>query len=418
MKLSSRVSQLLLFAFVFGALTSGRAAASHHVFSSTADRFDADGNVFGPFDGTLDYVDEFDDGMVGPDWSPLLGTSVESGNQVTFQNPGGDITLGTTSFDVSNIENEDAIEDGMGNVTLRSHWLPVLPNPGAEFHMQLYGVGATIESAGLAVGNGTAGAYVAQQLSHIVYPSGFTNVSNDVVSINPVDITGQIILRMTVDDGANTATGSFSLDGGGSFQSPFPAMPIFGALSDYEVLLGAGVFEEVTPGPTPTPAPVPPQMLRSKMLLVKNGGGPTSRKVIYKGEQDLGTLGIPIGPGATFLLRIDGQVQCFTLPSSHWTPHLHGFTYADKEGTFGPVKSVKITNTLHGGLKVKAKISGHLGAITVIPPNPGVEAETNLAIGVSQFCGSSVGGTISPNTAKIFRVKNAPAPGACNLVCP
>ena len=418
MKLSSRVSELL-FALVFTVAAGSPAAASHHVFSSSVDRFDADGNVFGPFDGTTDYVDEFDNGTIGPDWSPLLGTSVESGNVVTLQNPGGDITLGTTSFDVSNIENEDAITNGMGDVTINSHWVPVLPNSGTEFHMQLYGVGATIESAGLAVGNGTAGAFVSQQLSQIVYPSSFTNVLNESVSINPGDITGQIVLRMTVDDGANTATGSFSLDGGATFQSPFSAMPIFGVLNDYEVLLGAGAVEEVTPGPTPTPAPVPPQMLGAKMILVKNGGGPASRKVIYKGEQSIGTLTNPIGFGATFLLRIDSNVQCFTLPSSLWTAHLHGYTYADKNGTFGAVKSVKITNTVNSGLRIKVKISGHLGAITVTPPNPGVQADTNLSINGAQYCSSSAGGTINPNTAKVFKVKNAPAPGACNIpACP
>jgi hypothetical protein len=52
---------------------------------------------------------------------------------------------------------------------------------------------------------------VSQQLSHIVSRSSFTNISNQTVAINPADITGPIVLRMTVDDSANTATGSFSL---------------------------------------------------------------------------------------------------------------------------------------------------------------------------------------------------------------
>ena len=248
--------------------------------------------------------------------------------------------------DVSNIENEEDITDGMGDATVNSYWLPALPNAGTELHMQLYGVGSTIEAAGLAVGTGTAGAFVSEQLTHIVYPSTFTNVLTETVMINPGDITGQIVLRMTVDDTANTATGSFSLDGGTTFQSPFSSMPIFAAASSYELLLGAGAVESVTPGPTPTPTPPPtPQLVGSKLILVKNGGDPTTRKAIYIGRQPGGTLTNPIGFGATFRLQIDGNSQCFTLPSALWTAHLHGYTYADRNGTFGPVKTVKVSAT-------------------------------------------------------------------------
>ena len=34
--------------------------------------------------------------------------------------------------------------------------MPVLPNAGTEFHMQLYGIGSIIEAAGLALSSGTA----------------------------------------------------------------------------------------------------------------------------------------------------------------------------------------------------------------------------------------------------------------------
>jgi hypothetical protein len=155
MKLSSRVSPLVFLALVLIATGSTPAAASHHVFSSSVDRFEVDGNVFGPFDGTVDYVDDFN-GTLAPDWSPLLGTTVESGGVATFENPGTDLTIGTVQFDVSNIENEDDITNGMGNATLNSYWVPVLPNPGTEFHLQLYGIGSTIEAAGLAVSSGPA----------------------------------------------------------------------------------------------------------------------------------------------------------------------------------------------------------------------------------------------------------------------
>lgn len=43
---------------------SAPALVSHTTFASSVDRFEADGNAFGPADGTLDFVDEFDDGSL------------------------------------------------------------------------------------------------------------------------------------------------------------------------------------------------------------------------------------------------------------------------------------------------------------------------------------------------------------------
>ena len=114
---NSRSSWPLLFALAIVGGWPARAVASHHVFSHSVDRFEVDGNVFGPFDGTLDYVDEFDDGTIAPDWTQLLGTSVESGGVVMLKNPGTDYTIGGVSVDVSNIENEDAVVDGAGDFT-------------------------------------------------------------------------------------------------------------------------------------------------------------------------------------------------------------------------------------------------------------------------------------------------------------
>jgi len=49
-------------------------------FSSSCDRFEIDGNTFGPADGTLDFVDEFDSGMLAPNWTVLLGSAQETGS--------------------------------------------------------------------------------------------------------------------------------------------------------------------------------------------------------------------------------------------------------------------------------------------------------------------------------------------------
>ena len=169
-----RSSWTLLFALAIVGGSSTRAVASHHVFSHSVDRFEVDGSAFGPFDGTLDYVDEFDNGTIAPDWTQLLGTSVESGSVVTLKNPGTDYTIGGVSVDVSNIENEEAVANGGGDFTATSYWLPMLPTTDQVFHFQLYELGVIIESVGLSVGSASvaippaiAGPSITQQLTQI-----------------------------------------------------------------------------------------------------------------------------------------------------------------------------------------------------------------------------------------------------------
>src|SRR5262245_4503179 len=112
-------------------------AASAFPFSSSVERFEVDGNSFGAADGTLDYVDEFDDGMLAPDWTPLLGTSTEANGAVTFHDPGTAFPVGGTTLELSNIELEDPVVNGGGNFTATSYWTPTLPVTG-EFHFQVY----------------------------------------------------------------------------------------------------------------------------------------------------------------------------------------------------------------------------------------------------------------------------------------
>ena len=61
--------------------------AFHTVFDFTIDRFEADGNLLGPFDGTPDYVDDFD-GTSTSNWGTPYGTSSVSGGRLHVQSPG------------------------------------------------------------------------------------------------------------------------------------------------------------------------------------------------------------------------------------------------------------------------------------------------------------------------------------------
>lgn len=66
--------------------------------------------------------------------------------------------------------------------------------------------------------------------------------------------------------------------------------------------------------------------------------------------------------------------------------------------------------------RLKILLSGKLGLINVVPPNPGAQADTNFSFGGgAEYCSSTVGAAIGPNDAKTFKAKDALAPAACNI---
>lgn len=238
--------------------TCSPALASHSVFSGSVDRFEIDGNVFGPADGTLDQVDEFDNGTLAPEFGPLLGTAVESGGVLTMKNPGVDIGLVEgVSLDISNVENLVDVENDAGDFVATSYWVPTLPAVNTGIHFELYGIGPTdIEAAGLTLGHNDADNAAGQNV-----PVGYSISQNvtfinetgvpqsDTIAFDAGDVTGPIVLRMAFDDDTDTLTCSFSFDGGTTFQSPFPPLHIFQAVDEHEILLGAAAVESTVPPP-------------------------------------------------------------------------------------------------------------------------------------------------------------------------
>jgi hypothetical protein len=65
------------------------ARAFHTVFHFMVDRFEVDGNTAGPFDGTPDLVDEFENSATFADrWRILFGTAYEGNGLLHLTNPG------------------------------------------------------------------------------------------------------------------------------------------------------------------------------------------------------------------------------------------------------------------------------------------------------------------------------------------
>jgi hypothetical protein len=215
----------------------GRADATPYSFS--VDRFHIAGNL------PVDAVDEFDDGVLDP-WNIQEGTAVESGEMVTFSNPGGvedfiqdnlHITLERSSVEVSTATGTFGVADGEGNFIVESRWLPVLPDLnlgyGMTFHYPPSGFDQVrigidnLDALALSLGGAPVGTEAGSYISFSqISPEPGTGIHNftiesKVVPIAAADITGDIVFQLLFDDVANSFSAAYSLDGGSTFNQPF-----------------------------------------------------------------------------------------------------------------------------------------------------------------------------------------------------
>src|SRR5262249_22134616 len=151
-------------------------------------------------------------------------------------------------------------------------------------------------------------------------------------------------------------------------------------------------------------------------FLVKDGSTPEKCKILVKAKEPNSddTLYPDVLFGSTLTVSVNGgsETQTFSLPAGvdtkgkpFWTNTGKSYKYKDSKGENGPVSAAAFT--LSGGtLQFKASVSGKLGTISIVPPNPGTDACVLLAAG--HFAAYSVNfatGTVS-NTATQFKVKD------------
>jgi hypothetical protein len=220
----------------FLAVAAAPAAAHHTVFDYRVQRFEADGNGFGPADGVPDFVDEFDDGTLSPNWGTVAGTAREEGGTLHLTNPGTHFDTSGGLVDVSEVASSTSVVDGGGNFSVASTW-DDLPGPGDFTHMTLFLTGGTVggwEFFGILLQNPGDGTLVMVQ--HHGY--GFAAAETEWVPMDPA-IISQAVVRIAFDDATKVATTSYSLDAGATFQSPFTPTRIFDTHTSGVVLLGA-----------------------------------------------------------------------------------------------------------------------------------------------------------------------------------
>ncbi len=168
------------------------------------------------------------------------------------------------------------------------------------------------------------------------------------------------------------------------------------------------------------------QTLDGRLFMVKNPNplDAAKRKVVYFAKEFTSTntiVGDPSVAGATLRVTVDSSTQCFVMPSSGWSAIGAGFKYKDPTGSQGPVKVAFIKKTARGVFLNKVVALGKFGTgpqphVTLVPPNPGVQGDTNFRIaGGDEYCASYPASLLSPNTDKTFKVKSTPAPAGCTV---
>ncbi len=225
-------------------------------YTFSVDRFESVGNLPGTF------VDDFNDGVIGPNWEIDDPTAIESGGVVIFSNPGtpSSMTLGNLniSSQMSYISTRSPflLADGQGDFSGTSTWSPIIPGMNQFYGMHI-SVEGTNEDIGIGVYNFdtsladffgiTPGLAVYFLRTNDVSAGDFDAQS---FSIDPADITSSILLRLSFDDDTNQFTGGFSLDGSTPDQGQFSSMAPTAPGNEFTWSLGTESWD-VTPVPIP-----------------------------------------------------------------------------------------------------------------------------------------------------------------------
>ena len=137
------------------------------------------------------------------------------------------------------------------------------------------------------------------------------------------------------------------------------------------------------------------QQILGNSLTVKNPSTVDKRKITGKGKEKGSPntiVGNPVLLGGSVTISAGGgtpSAQVFALPQgtsgitgkAFWSGDaIKGFKYKDSKGENGAVKSAQIKKTASGNFTIKAVLSGKLGVILVLPPNPGTSSCAALII--------------------------------------
>lgn len=226
----SRILSVLVLLLFFSAIMQAKEAATYEF---QIDRFEFD--IGYP---VRSETDEFDNGALTPDWSVEDRTADESDGVVHLRSPGafmkpfqpGEFLIieERSSIQTTN-DNKFNIPNGVDYFTGTSVWKSQIPSENQFFGMQTQcrspSKDTDINLNVVNVGKSLADALGTSQGLKIWFHKETDSIQDfRWYSIDENDISGDILLRLALDDGNNQVTASFSLNGGSSWQAPFESV--------------------------------------------------------------------------------------------------------------------------------------------------------------------------------------------------
>ncbi len=169
------------------------------------------------------------------------------------------------------------------------------------------------------------------------------------------------------------------------------------------------------------------QAVLGSKLTVKNPSTPEKRKITFLAKEKLSdntVVGDAVTNGATLTIRLTGGAldgETFTLPAGtglngkpFWSGDpVKGFKYKDKKGENGPVSSASMS-LKKGTFKIKATISGKIGTINTVPPNPGADGCVTLTVnGGDAYSINYATGAVKNDGTKTLKISKPTEEGTC-----
>jgi len=173
------------------------------------------------------------------------------------------------------------------------------------------------------------------------------------------------------------------------------------------------------------------QTILGSALTVRNKSTPDKRKIVGKAKERGSTntlVGDPTVNGGSLTVSAGGGTptsQTFSLPQgtsgmtgrAFWSgTSTQGFKYKDPKGENGAVKKVLIKKSPNGNFAIRAVVSGKLGPISVLPPNPGTNGCVQLRLngGDSYSVAFLAGdGIVINDGAALYKHKKVTLEGSC-----
>jgi cysteine-rich repeat protein len=227
------------------------ALADHGTYDITVDRIEVDGPPFGVQDGTPDFIDDFGDGTLAPEWGVASGNFTETGGRLHLLPPGTHFPVPPISWEIS-IAGLPESSDGDGDVvatavvdippSLNESFTIALgnhidPNNEEWVRLQVFRVDTDIA----ALQGISPGVYI---LHEFFAETGGTPIGYNLVrSLVSLPLPSQVVLRLTLDDATDTITSEYSLDGGSTFEEPLGADEMFNVTSFVSVQVTGGFAE-------------------------------------------------------------------------------------------------------------------------------------------------------------------------------